>query len=48
MTMLKKDIFEQAEAMQLDMTTLLTMMFDWFEAHELEEFFDHVKEELKQ
>ena len=44
--MTKKELFNEIEQLNVDKDTLLHIMFDWFEADELEAFMNHLKEEL--
>ena len=44
--MTKKEVFNEMERLNVDKDTLIHTMCEWFEAHELEDFIEYLKEEL--
>lgn len=44
--MTKKELFDEIESLNVDIDTLIHSMFDWFSANEIEEFINHLKDEL--
>ena len=44
--MTKKEVFNALERLNVDKDTLIHIMCEWFEANELEDFIEYLKEEL--